>query len=259
MPKIYGNLQPPAKSSWRWLSVSLRLIAVCSSAAACLYAIFFGPFFRVTSVSVTGTEFSSARLASSAVPIGSNIWLVSTSLIRSQISSDPAVSSVTVLRGLPHTVKINITEQPPALLWQTGETVAVVNDQGSIFKLQPVADLAAEPLADLRAKVPVVEDSQNLPVQLGEALLSPQFIGFVQTIQQKLPTIVPSLTIDHYLVVSSTYEVTLLTKQGLTVQFSVVSDPMVELRNLQRLIQQEKLPNNAQVDLRVNRWAYVHE
>ena len=259
MPRIYGNLQPTVRPGARWIGLGVRLGIVFGLAAYLLNLLFFGPLFRVRTVSVVGATFSSADRVQASVPTGSNIWLVSAGEIRTQVLGDPAVRSVAVLRGLPHTVRVTVSEQPVAVIWQTGNALALINDGGEIFKLLPVSALADSPLKDLRATVPLIVDSHNLPVVLGQDLLSPQFIAFSMAIQKNLTLNVSMLHPDRFSVVNSTYDVTLLTQEGPQVRLSSLNDPNVQLRNLARLMIAEKLPMNAQIDLRVNRWAYVHE
>lgn len=259
MPRIYGNLQPVSRPGAAWIGLSVRLVLIFGVAGYCLFMLFFSSLFRVQSVSVEGVNYSSATHAAAAVPIGVNMWLISAGSIRAQILTDPVVQSVAVFRGLPHTVRVTVTEQPVAAIWQTGTVLALLNNQGRVFKLLPLDALTTAPLISQIAVSPVIIDSQNLPVHNGENLLSPQFISFVTSIQNKLTTTIPGLHPAHFSVVNSTYAVTLITKEGPQIQLSSLYDPLVQLRNLSRLMDQEKLPATAQIDLRVNRWAYVHE
>ena len=258
MPRIYGNLQPVAHPGARWIPVAAKVAVVFGAAGYCLYLLFIGPLFRVHEVTVSGTVFSSRQRVEASILPNTNIWLVSASNIRSRIMSDPSVQSIAVLRGLPHTVKIEVTEQPVSALWQSGDAIALVNAQGAVFKLLPANELDGLTLSQIRATVPLIVDAHALPVSVGEYLLSPQFISFATKVQSGLPSLA-NLHPEHFSVVNSTYAVTLITIEGPQIQLSSLNDPDVQMHNIKRLMKQEKLTAAARIDLRVNRWAYVHE
>jgi hypothetical protein len=258
MPQIYGNLQPQPKRGLRWVAVFLRFFFVFGSAALLLYAIFFGPAFRINYVTVSGAEFSSAADAQAQVAIGSNIWLLSSAFVKAEILKSPAVESVEVLRGVPHTVRIEITEKRPALLWQTGSQLVLLDSTGTVFGYLPASSLATDPrLVSLSRNVPLVVDEKGLPFAIGQPLVSPTFITFVDQAAQDVQTRLPQLTLDHFAVSDSTYDVTLYAKQGLQVRLSALGDPGVETSNLGVLLSKDKLPLTSKIDLRVDRWAYV--
>ena len=108
-------------------------------------------------------------------------------------------------------------------------------------------------------KLPLVVDTKALPVQLGKQPAGSTFVSFVAAVNSQLTTLLPSLTIDHFEISDSTYELTLISKQGMQVQFNTLGDAGVQSRNLVRLVQQHDVNlTSSKVNLQVDRWAYVN-
>lgn len=259
MPKIYGNLQKP-KRSYAWLGVLLKRTALLLIGAAAVYGLFFSGFFTIKKVEVEGAVFSDSGQISKYVRIGAPIWSISPGEIRSQIVQNDAIDSAAVLRGIPDSVKIIVKEKSPRLLWVSGSTTAVLDDTGTIFTTFSSDGIPSSEtsLGKVLATVPKVVDTKALPIQPDHQVVSTNFITFVGNVKTQLASYLPEVTIDHLEIVDTTYDVTVITSQGMQVQFSTLADPAVQVRNLTRLVKQGKASLTAKVDLRIDRWAYVH-
>jgi hypothetical protein len=259
MPKIYGNLEKPRRSFgglFHWL----RNVVSIGVLLGALYIVFVSSWFQVSKVEVQGTVFTSASEIEAMVPQGGNIWLFPREQVKQRVSIDSRIESVAVLRGLPHKVKVVVKERQPIVLWTTGSTVAVVGEDGRVFQKYELATLpgADTPLGATLAVLPNVVDSRALPAQVGQQVVSPVFTSFVASAKNELATNLPDLQIDHMEIADTTFDVTFIFKQGMRVYMSTLADPGVQSRNLARLIQQNKVnPASSQVDLRIDRWAYV--
>lgn len=251
MPKIYGNLQPKKHVNSAQVSAwFVYLVITCGSAVLILYALFFGPLFKIKNVEVEGTQFSSSEAARASIMIGSNIWLLQNGKVAQTIMQDPSVLSVQVFRGLPATIRLRITERPPALLWTSGDTVSLVDDQGQVFKQVPTG-------AFTNQNIPLVHDDQALLVADSQLLLSPTFVSFVQQTSKELAVALPTMPISTMSVNRTTYALEVALKGGPTLEFSALSPADVQVRNAVALIASHKVPVTSRIDLRVDRWAYV--
>jgi hypothetical protein len=260
MPKIYGNLQRPKPSYEKLFRFGGSLLWLLAGASL-VYAIWFSNWFKVQKVVVEGTHFSSATDIARLVPAGSNIWFISKNRLENQILGQPSTDSVAMLRGLPDSVKIVITEKKPALLWIAGDTATVLDERGIPFYQYSRAGIPT-PDTDqgkILATVPRVYDVKALPVHLDQhQVASVVFIQFLNSLPPLMTALIPGQTFDHYEIAETTYDLTVVMKKGMRISLNSLGDPNVQLRNLNRLITQKNLKPDAQVDLRIDRWAYVH-
>jgi cell division protein FtsQ len=150
------------------------------AAIALLVAALFTPMLGVRSVDVAGnTNLTADQVRSvAAVPMGSPMLRLSTSLIAARVSTLPRVASVDVSREWPFTVLIQITERNPVGVLLTGHTVHLVDDSGYDYATAaaappglPVIQLPAASPADPRTRA-VVEVLTALPVQLRPQVVS---------------------------------------------------------------------------------------
>jgi len=258
MPKIYGNLQRPRPSFsaiFRWLSAAAWLVA----ALAAVYALFFSGWFTVHTIQVEGTHFISADDIRSYIPPRTNIWFLPKAQIEANVLSQSSVNSVVILRGLPDTVKIIVQERQPVAIWLAGDTASLIDNQGIAFRQygRATIPLPGTEIGDLLKDVPRIYDTKAVPVKDGQQIVSASFITYIQSLQTQMATLVPTYSIDHYEIADTTYDLTVVTKPGMRIQVSTLADAGVQVRNLSRLITQKNISPTAQVDLRIDRWAYV--
>jgi hypothetical protein len=258
MPKIYGNLQKPPRS-YAGLARFVRLLAWIAGLAAVVYGIFLSGFFSVKRIDVQGTSLMPATEVSALAPTGGPIWFFPKEAVTSHLLEDDRVQSVSILKGLPDSIRIVVHERQPALAWVSGTSTTLVDGTGLAFLQYDQSSLpaATTPVGTIITALPHVQDTKSLPVSPGHRILSSGFVSFVQTISQNLGTTLPELTIDHFEVGDTTYNVTLVAKQGMQVQLNALADPGVQSRNLARMVQQKKATLTSKVDLRIDRWAYV--
>ncbi len=110
--------------------ISAGLAVVCLAAAGCL-ALLLTPVFNVRSVTVTGNKTIAAQdiTKASGVVEGTNIFRVSLSAVRDNISSMNGISSVKVKRSLPSSIRITVREGTPMVYVECkGDYVGIAAD-----------------------------------------------------------------------------------------------------------------------------------
>lgn len=259
MPKMYGNLHKP-KRDWSAFLRTVKYIAFTCFGLGILYVIFFGPAFRVRKVDVVGAVLSNPSTLADAVPKNGSIWFLPKQTILQNIAANnPSVVNVKILRGIPGTVRLEIAERAPMVVWISQGKTYLVDDQGIAFA--DATPLLAGQNAALVAKTNTllhVVDTKNLPVQLGTQIVGLTFVQFTNQLPQLFTQYLPSFQIDHSEVAVTTYDLTVFTKQGMQVVFNTLDDAGVQVRNLTRLVEQNKVDiTTSHVDLRIDRWAYV--
>ena len=140
-----------------------------------------------------------------------------------------------------------------------GNYVSLIDANGEVLFTYKIADFPsseAEPGTTLN-QLPRVTDSQNIAVVTGTSIATSQFVSFVASLQQEMATYLPDLKVVTLEVQQTTYDLLVVTEQGLRVQMNTLGEAAPQVRNLKRLLVQEAIPPTSQVDLRIDRWAYV--
>lgn len=259
MPRIYGNLERPKRDLTRFWQFLRRLIWAAAIIMV-IYLLTWSRIFTVKEVEVQGTKLTDPTHLKGLVPIGSRIWWLPEEQITAAIADDPIIMNIKILRGLPNKVRIVVTEKEPTLLWQSGEIVSILDPNGMVITQYPASSVLSEEsvLGQAVASLPVVVDTQQVPVQPGTAATSANFLEFMQKVRDSIETRLPDLTWQRIEVGESfLYDVTFVSSTGMSVSLNTLADADIQIKNLAFLIQHGAVGESDKVDLRVDRWAYV--
>ena len=258
MPRIYGNLQRERRDYGPLLR-RIRRVATYVAGAVLLYVFFFSSVFIVRKVEVQGAALADGDAIKALVPLGGSIWRLDDAAIRAQVLKAQPVQKVTVLKGLPDSIRVVVEEETAHVLWKTDGTVSLLNGNGSVFYQYAEAALPAadSPAGKKIAGLLTVVDTQNLPATPGAQIVSANFVAFVEDMRAAMLKYVPGHMPTELSVSDTIYDLSMKTDKGMTVLFNTVADAAPQVRNLARLIEQKHIPENATVDLRIDRWAYV--
>lgn len=258
MPKIYGNVEQPRRS-FAGVGRFFKTLLWIALGAGVVYFLFFGPFFRIRTVEVEGATLTSGDQFAHLVPKGASLWTFPESEIIKQVMANPLILSVGVFRGIPSTVRLVLQERKPELAWHTGTTMVLLDADGYAFQSFGQDNLPAvtTPAGKAIAAIPHVYDTKSVPVTLDTQVASSIFVQFVTTAKEQLSTNLPTLIFDRIEITDTTYDVAFISKDGMRVLMNSAGDAGVQVRNLTRLVHQQKVAFNSQVDLRIDRWAYV--
>lgn len=258
MPRIYSNIEKPHRS-WGWLWRWFKLLVQLTATIAVIYALTYSGYFNTKTVVVEGSVLTDKAVIATFVPVGQNILWLDKASISNAILKNQIIQSVAIYKGLPDEVKIVVTERQPAMLWQSGDDITVLDSDGIAFAKYKSADLPAAdtPAGQLLHKVPQVYDTKSLGAEVGKPIVSPDFITFARKVQTAIVTQGVDFPIDRIEIANTTYEVAFISKGGQKVLLDTLADADVQIRNLKRLIVQKKVAPNSVIDLRINRWAFV--
>lgn len=257
-PLIYGNLQKPPRDYSVLVTIFKRALWF-GSLGAIAWLLFWSPVFTVKNVEVQGSLLSKPDAIDALVPRGGSIWFIQESRIKQAILASEPVVNVSILRGIPDSIRVVVEERKPVMLWQSGDGVSLIDEGGEVlftYKLPEFPTAETEPGTTLN-QLPRVTDTKNVPVQVGGSIATQQFTGFVTQLQTELGVYLPDMVVARLEVQETTYDLQVVTVEGLRVQMNTLGDPAVQVRNLKRLLTQESIPPTAQVDMRIDRWAYV--
>lgn len=234
------------RSVWRRLSYYGVILVILAGGWFFLYA----PYWQIQTVTVEGlVHISEGQIAAAVPAVGQNIFRFNASHARTVISGMSEVYSLRIIRRLPRTLAVVVTEREPVFVWKTTQALYDVDSTGTVFRLVP----NGEDLGGLF----VVSDMANVHVAVGQRAVPSRFMSAYGVIARALPTIYPDL-IDHLEVGETVYDLDVVMKDGRRVRFNVLSDVAAQLSDLQRIKEKRAdLFARSVIDLRVDRWAYV--
>lgn len=147
----------PVLSFWQTRGVKLSSIATLLLLGWIIYLLFTRPNFFVYTAEIRGNAAVSAReiYAMSDIDSQSIFWINPANVVK-RITSLPNIKSASVSLALPAKVVIEVTERRPELLWQTGETLWWVDQEGTVVL----------PKEDLTGMLRIIDDDRQ-PLQPG--------------------------------------------------------------------------------------------
>lgn len=204
---------------------------------AILYLLFYSPIFTIKNFIVDKNFPTSINEHLEQIK-GKNIFLIKSSKIKADLLNNfPELTEISVIRGLPDSIKITYNERNPKMIWQTGGRYFLVDENGIIFReIQGVTDL------------PLVKDNNDLAINIGSHVVSVNFINFVNELRPKLKE---GMEFDHFEVNETTFQLDAITVSRLKLKFDTTRSIDSQLEALKKFLADR--PNEAEdyIDLRV--------
>ena len=173
----------PALKFWQKWGAKIVGLLFLSALGGTLYALFSSPQFFVYTAEIRGNMALSAYEIYTISEIDSqSIFWLDPGEIAKKIEALPNIKSASVAVALPAAVTIEIIERRPELLWQTGDTVWWVDQEGTIVP----------PKKDLRGMLRIIDDEQQ-PLQPGYQIDQTIVEG-----AQTLRLLVPEVSVIRY-------------------------------------------------------------
>lgn len=247
MPKVMqtsGPIRPAA--DWRLARWLFWVVVIMGCAYGVYWAIWLNPYFAIKTVEVDGVASPVVKEAAGQLA-GQNIFRLQSSDVAAMIRSVyPPTESVTLVRGLPNTVKLEVTLRTPAALWQVGGTSYVVDTAGIVYA---VADPSLGPLPATK-----ITDATNLPISLGRQITTPAFLSFVSDLSTKLPE-ATGKQIQSLQIKDSSFYVDVITTDNKQFKLTTLRDEDQQIEEIRQVLL-AKLGNVGYIDVRVPGRAY---
>jgi cell division septal protein FtsQ len=159
---------------------------------------------------------------------------------------DPLILSVELKRKWFHTLVIIVNLKQPGIGWTTGNQSYLVDRDGTIIDVFPQG-----------STLPAVIDDSNLPVKIGQRIVSTKFVSFVTELTPALlasgikPTKieVKDTTVDLYVTTDKNYQLIFDTSRA-------APDEIVDLKGVLATLAAQKRVPTAYIDLRIPSKAY---
>lgn len=137
---------------------------------------FYFPVLAISQVSVVGTQrLSHQDLLDKLALKGNNLLSLPVEEVRAQLMHDAWVRNVTVRRSLPGSVVVTVEERSPAILWQSGKELYLVDRDGTVLETTKIID----------ATLPLIKDMDNATHSVGDKL-NPDATSLALTLTDRL-------------------------------------------------------------------------
>lgn len=168
----------PMLKFWQVRGAKLSGLVVLAGLSFVMYLLFTSPVFFVYTAEIQGNVAVSAReiYHVSGVDSQSIFWL-NPAQVAERIRALPNIKAVTVSISLPAQVTIDVVERRPELLWQTGETLWWIDEEGFVVP----------PKGDVTGMLKIIDDEQQ-PLQTG-ARIDPTLVEGAQTLRLLAPDV----------------------------------------------------------------------
>lgn len=248
-PRVFGarkeqkkKLELPTipKTFWKFLLYVLIIVFLS-------YLVFFSNKFVVKDIIVEGNSSVTNERLQSYIPMNSNIFRLDIDLIKKNILHENSeIKTVEVYRGIPDAMKIIVTEYENKLRWQTVDGVYLVSAQGKITKKMGEGESYDYPL---------IVDTKNIPVNLGDYVVSANFVAFVLNAHEKFFE-VTNIKPTNFEVTETTFDINLRTEAGFYVKLNTMRSSTKQLDSLKTVLVSKRAEITEYVDLRIDGWAY---
>jgi cell division septal protein FtsQ len=251
IPKIIVPTEEK-KPGFRFTAKTLYLILIIVAVILIAYGLFFSSFFKVENIDLKGANLVDGEKVKKVVMFAlneePNIFLYNGSNIAAKIKDNfPLISEVSIQKGIPDTIRIIIIERQPVIVWQTADKKYLVDKDGYAY-------LEAD--ANNSKDLPVIIDSQNIPVKLSSRIASRNFLDFVRQMIEKFSPRT-NLKAKELRINETTFDLTIVTTDGYSVFFDTTRDAEIELDDLRRVLTHLNGSKPKEyIDLRVEGWAY---
>jgi cell division septal protein FtsQ len=216
------------------------------------YFIFLSGMFSIKSLEIGETKYTNREDISKIVEhfrsqlpfnLNNNILIFSSSKLESEIGKTEGIKSVKVTKDFPSSVRIEIIEKVPVLVWETLQKKYLIDEKGFVVK----------EYEDRFSFLPTVVDTKNVPVNVGSEILTPQFSAFINEMTKDFNTY-SNATITKIEIPETTTEVKVTTDKKWYVLFDTTGTAKNQLINLTRVLQEAEAKKKKleYVDLRVD-------
>jgi cell division septal protein FtsQ len=209
-------------------------------------------FFVIKTIKVTTTTRSTEIQLAATESIHSSWWqsdlitFNADTLAAKLRASDPMISSISVQRHWPNAISLNVILKQPSIGWSSGNQVYLIDHDGTAIGSMPAGSV-----------LPVVIDGSNLPVTIGQRVVSTKFVAYIEEVIPALAVAavkvtkleVKDTTLDLYVTTDKGYYLILDTGRE-------VNDTISDLKLVITALAAQKRVPSTYIDLRIPSKAY---
>lgn len=201
-PSIYTTT-PEIDSSrkFKFSKKFTRLFSILGLCIIVLWTIFYSPVFAVKNLEINGEITDELRTEINNLKSKNIFLLGGNNTSRKLELAMPSIKRATIIRGIPNTIRVNIVEREPFVVWQVNGENYLVDKDAIAFKK-----------AD-RDNLPKVTDTSGVAVSIGHQVAGTNFVNTIKSIYSAFNGLVGK-DIDHLEIGETTLQVAILVKDG---------------------------------------------
>jgi cell division septal protein FtsQ len=251
---VYGSVKPlagPQRPKRNPIN-TLRLRVIALVAIIILFVWGVWHLFEINTVTVIASSGQQAiqaevfKLVHGSIGQGNLLTINPSSLQSNLQQEDPSVRSVEIRRQWLHGIVVTVGINNPGLGWSSNNEGYLLDMNGTVIGPLPSGNTLT-----------VVTDDSNLPVSVGQQVVPPDFVSFVQQLVPQLSAM--GIGVQGLDVVQTTYDLTVKTNKGYKLVFDTTREASAEVADLKSveavLVSQKKTPTQY-IDLRIAGKAY---
>lgn len=213
------------------------------------------PWLKVRDIRIEGNPTEETKVEIEKLRGQNILWLSVTRPEEAIVSQQPSIKEIQILRGIPDTLRVKLIEREPALIWQLGDVWYTVDPTGFVYKEQQIGKKPDGSPDYPGTDLPVIVDTKSVPVKITDTIVRPQFIGFIQNLQERLPKEL-NLNVVRGEVGETTFNVMVVTDAGWNVLFDTTRTLDAQLKTLTKVLASKRGDIKQYVDIRVRGWVY---
>ncbi len=246
-PSLYSRTEEVKEK--RPLAGIFRGLILTGALVGTAYLVFFSGIFSVNKITYSPTKYIDRGALDHAIRINKlpiiddNIITFGLFGLSDRAEKVTGVSKTSVRRVGQHEIVVTVVEKAPLLVWQTLGRKYLVDDTGLVW-------------ADYQEKyqtLPLVIDTKNLPVKIGDKVLPQSFANFFEDLVTSF-TNETGTKADKFEVMDIVSDLRVTTDAGWYVYFDTSRTAKNELVSLKRVLTEVRSNGSSleYVDLRIN-------
>lgn len=231
------------------LKTLFKALVLSGALASLIYYFLFSSAYQINSITVTGTKsLSNNKVKETVKNITekgvNNIWLFSARSAKKQLlKTYGEIKTLEIKKKPPHGLDVKIVERTASIVWLTGEKRYFLDVDGVA-----TAEISSDSTA-----LAAVSDSANLPVKVGDKIVSKSFITFANAIKYDLKP-KTGLEPKSMSVPETISELYVATDKGYTLKFDTARQAGQQIDQLKKVLAQlnkEQAAPREYIDLRI--------
>lgn len=248
-PKIYTTTS--SNDEGLYLSKkNIKYIGILLLVGIFLWWVLGSDYFKVKEIIIKGSLNSEVKAEIESFK-GKNILTFVLGNTEKQLAQkQSSIKEINILRGIPDTLKIDVTVRKPIFSWKSQDKIYLVDENGIAF-----LEGEGVPISEEGTKLSLVVDTNNMSVEPGKRIVIPEFVDFVGDLVKYAPE-KSSLNIGEMRVSETTFNLEADTDLGFRIRLDTTRNVITQLEVLKKIVDQYRDQIEEYVDLRVEGRVY---
>ena len=237
--------EPAAIYMPKWL---IKFIIIIGILIGIFYVLFISPYLQIKQVEIKGAISPEAK-AYILSQKGKNIFFIKSDNLQLQVRNlDQEIRSINIYRGLPDMIRVEIKTRGPVLIWNSHNIGYLVDDFGVAFRQTEEGNTTWNDL-------PIVVDRHNMPIKLGQKVVSLRLINFIQAFQKDFKSKI-GINLKDWEIGETSIHAEAVTETGWRILTDTTRSPIYQLDDLAKIYAKHRAEIREYVDLRVSGYGY---